>query len=109
LLHLWLLWTLFQLIVAVGGGLERASTGPARPLVPRRLDPNRARAPELALLPGIGPRRAAAIVLRRVREGPFRALDELAEVPGIGRKTLAAVRPGLELGAGRAAIPEEPR
>ena len=100
---------MFQLIVAVGSGLEQASVEPARPLVPRRLDPNRAAAPELALLPGIGPRRAEAIVLRRVREGPIRVLEELVEVPGIGRKTLVAVRPWLELGADRAAISRKPR
>lgn len=42
-------------------------------------------------LPGVGRVRAEAIVLHRVRRGPFRALSELAAVDGIGPKTAAAI------------------
>jgi competence protein ComEA len=45
---------------------------------------NRADAAELATLPGIGPRLAAAIVEERRRHGPFRSADELRRVRGIG-------------------------
>lgn len=45
---------------------------------------NRATAEELATLPGIGPRLAAAIVEERRRNGPFRSPDELRRVRGIG-------------------------
>jgi competence protein ComEA len=43
-------------------------------------------------LPGIGRVRAAAIVLHRVRHGPFRSVDELTGIDGIGAETLAALR-----------------
>src|SRR4051794_17273666 len=47
---------------------------------------------QLSLLPGIGPAKAKAIVLRR-RGHPFRRIDELTTVRGIGRKTLGKLRP----------------
>jgi len=47
----------------------------------------------LEALPGIGPARAQAIVAAR----PFAAVDELERVPGIGPKTLTALRPWLEV------------
>ncbi|MBQ9662403.1 MAG: helix-hairpin-helix domain-containing protein [Oscillospiraceae bacterium] len=57
-----------------------------------RLDLNLASPEELQLLPGIGPSLSEAIVARREEHGAFRSVDELAEVPGIGEKTLSAVR-----------------
>ncbi len=53
-----------------------------------RVDLNRADVPELSLLPGIGPVLARRIVRHRDRHGPFRRLDDLADVSGIGPKRL---------------------
>ncbi len=55
------------------------------------LDLNRATAPELRSLPGIGPVLADAIIQYR-EQRPFRTIDELDDVPGIGAKRLDAVR-----------------
>lgn len=57
------------------------------------IDVNRAGVGELQALPGIGPVRAEAIVLHRVRHGPFRRVEDLAEVDGLGPETVAALRP----------------
>jgi competence ComEA-like helix-hairpin-helix protein len=57
------------------------------------VDVNRADAAELAQLPVIGPKLAARIIEYRDEHGPFRSLDDLNEIPGIGPKTLAAIRP----------------
>jgi competence ComEA-like helix-hairpin-helix protein len=46
---------------------------------------NSAAEDKLTLLPGIGPRKAQAIVEHR-RAHPFRRTDELVKVKGIGRK-----------------------
>lgn len=59
------------------------------------VDLNRAGTDELASLDGIGPKLAARIAAAR----PFRSIDELARVRGIGRRRLARLRPRLVLDA----------
>lgn len=64
------------------------------------LDPNRARAQDLARLPGIGISVAQAIVGYREAEGAFSRTEDLLEVPGVGPATLARIRPFLDLSDG---------
>jgi len=59
------------------------------------LDINQATAQDLESLPGIGPSLAGAIVQYRAQRGAFRHLEDVQNVPGIGEKTFAAVRPYL--------------
>ena len=61
------------------------------------VDINRAAWPELTLLPGIGPTLAKRIVAERQRAGPYRTLDDLARVSGIGPGKLAALRPHVRI------------
>jgi len=56
------------------------------------LDINRATAAELEKLPGIGPALARRIVEWREIHGPFRSVEDLLQVPGIGPKTLEGIR-----------------
>lgn len=66
----------------------------ARPLAPgERIDLDRADASELARLPRIGPALAARIVADRNERGPFRTLEGLDRVTGVGPKLLEAIRP----------------
>ena len=53
---------------------------------------NRATAAELDNLPGIGPVIAERIVAHRTEHGPFRAVEDLLDVPGIGEAKLASLR-----------------
>ena len=55
-----------------------------RPTGSQPVPVNRATPEELAALPGIGPRLAEAIVEERRRNGPFRSVDDLQRVRGIG-------------------------
>lgn len=57
---------------------------------------NSATAAELRSLPGIGEKRAAAIIRRRNRR-PFRRVRELLYIRGIGRKTLKKLRPRVRV------------
>ncbi|HVR47545.1 MAG TPA: helix-hairpin-helix domain-containing protein [Candidatus Binatia bacterium] len=59
------------------------------------VDVNRARAAELAAVPGIGRAVAARIVELRQREGAFASLDELLDVAGMTQTRLERARPYL--------------
>lgn len=59
------------------------------------LDLNSATADQLDELPRIGPATAAKIVDFRRIHGPFRSVDQLLDVPGIGEATLAGIRARL--------------
>jgi competence protein ComEA len=59
----------------------------------RRINVNSASAAELDLLPGIGPALAGRIIADREANGPFRTLDDLDRVSGIGPKTVAKLAP----------------
>jgi len=54
---------------------------------------NAATEADLRRLPGIGPKRAEAILALRVRLGRFHALEDLLKVKGLGRATLKRLRP----------------
>jgi competence protein ComEA len=60
------------------------SAGARALLEGRPLDLNRASAGELALLPGIGLRLAERIVADRQARGPFRSVQDLERVRGVG-------------------------
>lgn len=63
---------------------------------------NTASATELEQVPGIGPKVAARIVDYRTKKGPFRKLEELMNVQGIGEKSFLKLRTQLTI-AGAAA------
>jgi len=71
---------------------QKSSTAvPRSPSSP--LNINTATAAELEQLPGIGPSLAARIVQYRQEHGPFRTVDALLLVSGIGPATLDRIRP----------------
>lgn len=59
------------------------------------VDLNTAPAAELANLPGVGPKLAAAIVLYRKENGSFSAAEQLLNVNGIGEAKLKGILPFL--------------
>lgn len=64
-----------------------SSTGAGSPV-----NVNTASVEELETLPGVGPSIAAAIVEHRERHGPFRSVDQLLDVRGIGPAKLEQLR-----------------
>jgi competence protein ComEA len=57
-----------------------------------KINVNRASRKDLDTLPLIGPKRAAAIVAFRKRNGMFMTVDDLDSVPGIGKKIISRIR-----------------
>ena len=78
---------------AARGGPTATAPSPSGPV-----DLNRATAAELQDVPGIGPAIAARIVAYREENGPFRQVDELVRVKGLGEKTVARIAPHVTVG-----------
>jgi competence protein ComEA len=75
------------------GVSARAAATAGRPVsTAPPVDVNRASAAELERIPGVGPALAARIVEERRANGPFRSLEELARVSGIGERMVERMR-----------------
>ena len=56
------------------------------------IDLNAATVKELSVLPGVGKKKAEAIVAYRVENGKFESVDEIKKVDGIGKKTFSKIK-----------------
>lgn len=65
------------------------------------VDINSADWPEFEPLPGVGERLARRIVESRATEGPFRSVEDLQRVRGMGEKTIERLRPYLRVDSPR--------
>lgn len=85
-------WWMWQ-----GGATGRAIDVNRAPALPISfvVNVNEADWPELSVLPGIGPVLAQRIVASREQDGPFRSVDDLRRVRGIGPITLERLRPHI--------------
>jgi competence protein ComEA len=81
-----------QIVVGAAGSAPLTAGTAAAPAAAGPVDLNAASAEALEGLPGVGPVIAARIVAWRTANGPFRSVDELGEVSGIGDAILAQVR-----------------
>lgn len=58
---------------------------------------NQASCEMLERLPGVGPVIAQRIILYRKQYGPFRSIEDLLNVKGIGNKTVERLKPFIQL------------
>jgi competence protein ComEA len=76
-----------------------------KPLGPNeRIDLNRAGVAELMRLPGVGERRAQAIVALRSKS-PFRRAEDVLNVKGLGPKWFQRVKGNVSVGAAASGAP----
>jgi len=66
-----------------------------------RVNLNTATVDDLTTLPGIGPSYAKRIVDFREKNGPFKRVEDLLNVQGIGEKTLEKIRDRITLSSGK--------
>lgn len=62
-----------------------------------RINLNKATEAELQTLPGIGPSKAAAILEHRETNGPFKAIEDLKLIAGIGDKTFEKLKERIKV------------
>ena len=83
-----LLLTLFLSLALMGSALAAG-----------KLDINTASATQLAdTMSGVGLAKAEAIIAYRTENGPFKSIDQLTQVKGIGLKTVEKNRELIEVG-----------
>ena len=87
-----LLCSIVALTTLLGGQAFAQSKDP-RPAAVINL--NTATIAELEVLPGIGAKTAARIVDYREKKGPFKKIEELMNVQGIGEKSFLKLKPQL--------------
>jgi competence protein ComEA len=63
---------------------------------------NTASAADFEALPGIGAKMAARIVDYRQKNGPFKKIEDLMNVPGIGEKNFLKLKPQLTVASTKA-------
>ena len=83
------------LAAAQEGSAALASRTTPAPIV----NVNTASAEQFEALPGIGAKMAARIVEYRQKNGPFKKVEELMNVKGIGEQSFLKLKPFLTLGA----------
>lgn len=69
-------------------GNSTIATGGESPLI----NINSADSSELETLPGIGPAKSAAIIEYREKNGPFKTIEDLKNISGIGEKTFEKLK-----------------
>src|SRR5258707_7406556 len=67
---------------------------------------NTATKEQLDALPGIGPVKAQAIIDYRTKNGPFKSLDDVKKVNGIGDATFDKIKGDISL-SGATTVPEK--
>ncbi|MCF0221171.1 MAG: helix-hairpin-helix domain-containing protein [Fibrobacter sp.] len=71
------------------------SQGKKKKKVALPLKINTSSAEELCALKGVGPKLADKIIAHREAHGPFKTAKDLEKVPGIGKKKLESILPGV--------------
>jgi len=79
-----------------------AQSRAAKPSSTAIVNINTASASDLEALPGIGAKTAARIVEYRQKNGPFKKIEELMNVQGIGEKNFLKLKPQITVTATRA-------
>jgi competence protein ComEA len=87
----------------------RPARAAAKAAVSGPVNINTASAADLEALPGIGAKTAARIVEYRQKNGPFKKVEELMNVRGVGEKNFLKLKPQLTIGTAKADHDRQPQ
>ena len=87
-----------RLVAAAAALLLAVATVPVFAADAGKVNVNSASVEQLQLLPRIGPAVAQRIVEHREKNGPFKKVEDLLNVRGIGEKTFEKIRDRLTVG-----------
>ncbi len=94
---------LLALSLAGPGSIVAAqTTAPAAEKTAAAVNLNTASAADLESLPGIGAKTAERILEYRQKNGPFKKIEDLMNVKGIGEKSFLKLKPRLTVAAPKA-------
>jgi competence protein ComEA len=88
--------------VAAAGQTKPTTRAAAKPPSTAVVNLNTASALDLEGLPGIGAKTAARIVEYRQKNGPFKKIEELMNVRGVGEKNFLKLKPQLTIAPAKA-------
>jgi len=89
-------------VVTAQDGRSPSAAGLAAPPM---VNINTALATQLEALPGVGPVTAARIIEYREKNGPFKKIEELMNVQGIGEKSFLRLKPQITVTPAKAGSP----
>jgi len=81
--------------ISLQAGIGSVGTGNAQE--EQKVNLNTASEVELQTLTGIGPSKAAAIIQYRTENGPFKSIEELKNISGIGEKTFEKLKEDIAI------------
>jgi competence protein ComEA len=81
---------------------KASSRAATKPSTSATVNLNTASAVDLEALPGIGAKTAARIVEYRQKNGPFKKIEELMNVRGVGEKNFLKLKPQITVGTAKA-------
>jgi competence protein ComEA len=87
---------------AASGQTKASTQSASKPAPAVIVNINTASATEFEELPGVGAKTAARIVEYRQKNGPFKKIEELMNVRGLGEKNFLKLKPQLTIGAAKA-------
>ena len=88
--------------VAAAGQTKTPARAAAKPASTTVVNLNTASASDLEGLPGIGAKTAARIVEYRQKNGPFKKVEELMNVRGVGEKNFLKLKPQITIAPAKA-------
>ena len=91
------------LVAAVSAHAQPVSAQASNPAPAKTtVNLNTASATEFEALPGIGAKTAARIIEYRQKNGPFKKVEELMNVRGIGEKNFLKLKPQITIASAKA-------